>query len=285
LVVKLKILVATDLSESSDIAMHVAAQQYAGAEFALVHVMPTMGEERALFPGETEAPPESDLEDRCYKAVLASAERCGIRTPQVFLAAGVAHEAICEQAANWKADVVVVGCKPASLVTELLLGSVASRVVGSHHGPVLVVRAPIGGGPVLAAVDFSSRSQECLRTAHDEATRRGKKLITSHVIQTGMVSALDQTISSLWSEGHSEVTVAADAERLLTEMLHKLAVTAEVVVREGGVAKELALLIEQAGADLLVLGAHGRSTVRDFTLGTIASRLIRQTSCSILVTR
>jgi nucleotide-binding universal stress UspA family protein len=41
---------------------------------------------------------------------------------------------------------------------------------------------------------------------------------------------------------------------------------------------------EEAGADLIVVGSY-RPAMRDYLLGTNASRVVRHTDCSVLVAR
>jgi nucleotide-binding universal stress UspA family protein len=281
-----KVLVATDRSETSDVALAVAVS-YTDAQVALLHVMPTLGEERALFPGETEANPDESrqLERRVHEAVLEQAARAGLHAPTVFLDAGVAHEVICERAKLWGADLLVVGTKPPTVVNELLLGSVASRVVAEHQGPVLIAKERPHQGPVFVAIDFSKRSLAALRSAEVEARRRGAPLVAAHVIRRGLASAIDNTVSSLWGETKTEVATLADAHRLMTTLLAQAGCNAQVVAREGGVLDTLLALIGDAKPSLVVLGAHGDSTMRDLAVGTLAARLVPQVGCSVLVTR
>jgi len=51
-------------------------------------------------------------------------------------------EIILRQAAEWQADVIVVGTQGRTGLSRLVLGSVAEAVLGRAGGPVLIVRNP-----------------------------------------------------------------------------------------------------------------------------------------------
>ncbi|MBS0002688.1 MAG: universal stress protein [Thioalkalivibrio sp.] len=47
----------------------------------------------------------------------------------------------------------------------------------------------------------------------------------------------------------------------------------------------IAAAVEESGADLLVVGSHGRRGVRRLLLGSVAENLVRKVNVSILVVR
>lgn len=53
----------------------------------------------------------------------------------------------------------------------------------------------------------------------------------------------------------------------------------------GPAAAEIARVTRSVGADLLVLGTHGRTGVQRLLLGSVAERLVREAGCSVLVVR
>jgi nucleotide-binding universal stress UspA family protein len=141
------------------------------------------------------------------------------------------------------------------------------------------------GSVVLVAIDFSSSSPEVLRTAASIAHSGKGELHLVHVVR----------------HPTSETTVAISADRDLdsasnTDSVHtRLQRLGEQV---GGVARrvllhvrvgkpdvEIAQLAHELGADLLVIGTHGRTGMERLILGSVAESLVRHAPCTILTCR
>jgi len=82
----------------------------------------------------------------------------------------------------------------------------------------------------------------------------------------------------------------------LLEAHQKTAGTAERVLRDGGFQAEarvihgdprdaLVELAQNEGADLLVVGSHGRSGVAKLLMGSVASHVVTHAPCSVLVVK
>lgn len=57
---------------------------------------------------------------------------------------GDVRESILDSAADWHADIILVGCHGHKRMVRLLLGSVAESVVRHAHCSVLILRPPTG---------------------------------------------------------------------------------------------------------------------------------------------
>ena len=55
--------------------------------------------------------------------------------------------------------------------------------------------------------------------------------------------------------------------------------------REGHAAREIVAAAEELGADLVVVGSHGRGAVKRFLLGSISDAVVKHAPCSVLVVR
>lgn len=75
--------------------------------------------------------------------------------------------------------------------------------------------------------------------------------------------------------------VIARAERRLEEAGFPV----ETHVREGDAADTLLTVADETGADLIVVGAKGNSSVRRFALGSVASKLTHHAHKSLLIVR
>lgn len=134
------VLVATDFSEASGLALELAASiaRQAGATLTVVHAC-----ELPIYP---EAIPSADLltpitaaaGKRLDAVVTGLRDRCPGALP--LLRVGAAWEEILAAAAEVGADLVVVGTHGRRGLSHAVLGSVAERVVRLSPIPVLTVR-------------------------------------------------------------------------------------------------------------------------------------------------
>jgi nucleotide-binding universal stress UspA family protein len=70
----------------------------------------------------------------------------------------------------------------------------------------------------------------------------------------------------------------------LQEMAKTAGVKAEIVVRLGHAGSTILTLVEEKPVDLIVIASH-RPGLKDYFLGSTASRVVRHAPCSVLVMR
>jgi nucleotide-binding universal stress UspA family protein len=61
--------------------------------------------------------------------------------------------------------------------------------------------------------------------------------------------------------------------------------TAEVVCQLGNPAEEIMKVASKHRADLIVMGAKGLGAIARFLLGSVSTRVVQHSSCSVLVVR
>ncbi len=138
-----RVLVPTDGSEATDAAVDhaVAVAGACGAALRILSVVDT----RALAAQSDLAPSNAvveSLEERSERAVSEAAERCveaGL-SAETATARGPPSQAICADAAEHDADLVVMGTRGRSGLDRVLLGSVTERTVRHAPVPVMAVR-------------------------------------------------------------------------------------------------------------------------------------------------
>jgi nucleotide-binding universal stress UspA family protein len=201
------------------------------------------------------------------------------------------------QTASRHAAVTVVGSHGRHQLTETLLGSVAARVTGHAHSPVVVIRTdpdgrPQGGGegPVVVGLDGSAESDDALAFALQAAASRRTSLIA---VRSWDNTALDGL------QGSYPVTVDRDQldlqeQQLLADQLHnKTGNFPEVPVHQkvlwGRPATTLLSFCEDAGSFgrpcLLVVGSRGRGGFAGMVLGSTSHALIARATCGVAVIR
>ena len=156
-----KILVALDHAEMSQQVWRyaLALAQCQDAQLMLLHVLsmtetgyPTLTAmpDSGLYPGITDVP-IAEYKQQCEAFEQAILQELNIYADQAIVAGlkaectqtpGDPGRTICDVATTWNADMIVLGNRGRSGLSELLLGSVSNYV--THHAPcsVLVVRVP-----------------------------------------------------------------------------------------------------------------------------------------------
>lgn len=199
------------------------------------------------------------------------------------------------QAASRHAALTVVGSHGRHQLTETLLGSVAARVTGHAHSPVVVIRTdpagrPAGGeGPVAVGLDGSAESDDALAFALQAAASRRTALIA---IRTWDDTALD---------GFQGYPVIIDRDQIDVEERRMLAdqlspwtdkfpeVPVHQQVLRGRPAPTLLAFCEDAGSigrpSLLVVGSRGRGGFAGMVMGSTSHALIARATCGVAVVR
>ncbi|WP_242343777.1 universal stress protein [Anaeromyxobacter terrae] len=132
---------------------------------------------------------------------------------------------------------------------------------------------------ICCAIDFSEASLLALVEAAELARWSGAelRLIHVHAVPEGEVRPEAFEMSAV--DLHRDVAVwRAEAERRTGAL-----VNAEVVA--GDPATEILRLARHCDADLLVLGARGRSAPGGRRLGSVAARVAREAPCPVIVVR
>lgn len=120
---------------------------------------------------------------------------------------------------------------------------------------------------IVCATDFSESSEAAVRVAYDYARQFGVPLHLLHVA---------------WPAGdpHAAEALARQATALGGEV--RVVTATEVGMPAAPVIVRYA---QQHGADLLVMGTHGRTGVSRALIGSVAERVVRTAPCPVLTVR
>jgi nucleotide-binding universal stress UspA family protein len=144
---------------------------------------------------------------------------------------------------------------------------------------------------ILVAIDDSQTSKKALEEAIALAKLHGAELEIAHAVDESLL----QTFSN-----HG--VALADAKKMQHALLDSGESTLDEAVRaaeEAGVtpkrrfmasedlhaADQIAKAVTDSGADLLVVGSHGRRGFQRLLLGSVAENLVRKVSVSVLIVR
>jgi nucleotide-binding universal stress UspA family protein len=134
---------------------------------------------------------------------------------------------------------------------------------------------------VLAATDFSEASGRALEMAVTIARDAGAQLTVAHVAEVPTYTEFAAPVDL--------VTPITDlAETRLEELLESLRHVCPGVkgaVRVGAPWEQILAAAAEAGADLVVLGTHGRRGFAHAFMGSVAERVVRLSPIPVLTVR
>ena len=144
---------------------------------------------------------------------------------------------------------------------------------------------------ILVAVDGSTASAKGLREALRLAKAEGARLFILHVVdEYPAFAALDGMMAG--APGADFVPALREGgKRVLARAkttAGKAGVPAKAILREmlsGPAAYPIVREAKKLGADLIVLGTHGRRGVRRLVLGSDAEQVVRTASVPVLLVR
>ncbi|MEE2033962.1 universal stress protein [Rhodococcus chondri] len=274
-----------------------AAARWAGALAArfdaplhLVHSLPSEG----IFYSEAAVLIQSQMVEQLKedgeKLLASVSELVRADNPNLvvksFIGPGPAATSLLEAAEE--ARIVVMGATGAGAIENFLLGSTVTRVSNHAPCPVVVWRGDTTNPlpdtrPIVVGIDGSELSKAAVHYAFDLASTLGAPLKAVHswigdaALGVGATAALVD-----WD------AVATSETAVMSESLagwHDKYPDVEVqrVIDRGPAAKVLLEHIE--GAQLVVVGSHGRGQFRAALLGSTSQNLLHKSPCPVLVAR
>ncbi len=142
---------------------------------------------------------------------------------------------------------------------------------------------------IIVAVDDSSTAAMGLDKAVELARLNGARLEIVHAVDESILSHITgatlgsktAALEALLAEGSDclERAVTSATSQGITPVSHLL--SSETL----HAADQIANHVAHTGADLLVIGSHGRRGFQHLLLGSVAEKLLRKVSVSVLVVR
>jgi nucleotide-binding universal stress UspA family protein len=214
---------------------------------------------------------------------------------------GYPGTSIVDAAAEWNADLILVGSHGHSGFVSFLLGSIAKAVVQNAPCSVGIVRHPrhekrstdqktevaARGFKILLGIDGSAHS---LVAAASIASRKWPQ---DSVVR--IVSVPEQPVPPA-DPSNVDRAVAARAREVIKKNCESAVGEARDIVGAAGIGTETCVLegspkkriLEESkawGADLIVVGSHGRRGVTRYLLGSVAEAVAMHAQCSVEVIR
>lgn len=199
------------------------------------------------------------------------------------------------RAASEHAGLTVVGSHGSHQLTETMLGSVAARVSGHAHSPVVVIRTdpathPGGEGPVVVGLDGSIESDDALAFALQAAASRRTALLAVRTWDDTSLDGFQGNYPVLIDRERVDAEERALLADQLTGWTEKYPeVPVHQMVLRGRPASALLGLCADTGSMgrpcLLVVGSRGRGGFAGMVLGSTSHALVARASCGVAVVR
>lgn len=136
---------------------------------------------------------------------------------------------------------------------------------------------------LLVAVDFTEISEHALERALDLATRLNARLTVLHVYALPVLRVAD---SDFIPSADEAARLTAAAEQKLDDLVAKhrrAAVSMSSLLRTGRPpAEEINACADELGAEIIVVGTHGRGAIGRALLGSVAMDVIRGAKVPVL---
>lgn len=269
-----RFIAATDLSDRGDRAVHraILLARDAGARLTVVTVVDD------ALPLPIARQLVAAAEEELGRIVASFAEAAGSGT-EVKVILGDPAQSVAQHAMAENADLLVLGRHRQRPVADLVRQTTAERIVALVNCPVLIVSEPPARpyGSVIEAIDFSPASAAAAARALNFAPdARHSGLHVYHVPYKGLMP------------GDSVSAFLHEAELAEMSWRKRFGITADALpirLVEGGIRSELTQALASTKPDLIAVGAHSRSGVSTAILGSVASWLMREPPCDLLIVR
>jgi nucleotide-binding universal stress UspA family protein len=282
------ILLGTDFSEPALEARRLACRLAArwGARLTLVHVYDPMPLGAGTsYPAAVWTGADMTAQLAREAERLLAAERSALTEVSDVTTSAVPHgsaaEALCKEAEERKADLVVVGTHGRTGFTHLLLGSVAEKVVRRAPCSVLAVRqAAESLRHVLCATDFTPSSAAAVEQSAFLARSLDARVTLFHAY------VVEPPIAP-WLEGVKPFTaVDAELRSALKQRYERILPESDIhLATSPSAAHAIVAHAADEGCDLVVVGTHGRTGLTRVLIGSVAEKVVRHAPVNVWVAR
>jgi nucleotide-binding universal stress UspA family protein len=142
---------------------------------------------------------------------------------------------------------------------------------------------------ILFAADYPHHAKEVFHLACSLATEGKTRLIVAHVIEPNWVAEepvyFGHASVQFHNAGQKPGRVEAIREGLRALYAPNHPIDVEYRVEEGEAAAEILRLAAEVGADLIVMGTHGRRGLNWLLAGSVATEVLRKAPCPTLAWR
>lgn len=278
------ILFATDFRPASQDAIHVVAPLVTafGSRVSVIHVLESSSQDAAahLF--------HRQLGDQLLQGTLQRFAEHELAVAKSWMKSGPVADTILHAAQDMDADLIVMGAGELSTQGTFGVGPVAQAVMEQAVQPVLSVRpssSSVTWKTILCPLDHSEVSYRGLGNGIRLAKVLGSKLIVLSVIpdvnwltaavEAGGITDVRAAHEQHWRDEFETFLDGVDFE----------GISHAREVRAGIPHVQIVAAAREHQADLLIMGATGRTALARMLLGSTTRRVLRALPCSLLTVK
>lgn len=138
---------------------------------------------------------------------------------------------------------------------------------------------------ILVPTDLSEGAEEALDYALDLAAALGAQV---HLLNVVGIPSLGVPELGLAMASVTIDTVVVENQKAIDELAARKRTTAPIgqaILRTGDAKDTILQVAKELGADLIVMGTHGRRGLKRALLGSIAELVVRTAACPVLTVR
>lgn len=239
----------------------------------------SMSQELELKANEVLTEAQAALKDVC-------------RSVRVQVVHGHPAQMILAVAKEEATDLVAIPARHHSFASSILLGHTAANVLKDFAGTVLILRENPATSQnalrALVAIDGSEQSFAAMKSFVKQFEVKQKNIeltiltvvnivgLWKFVSPVGFVAAIEDNLNM------AAETILAQSDKILSEFEIQ---PAQMIIRTGEAAQEILKAAQDINADIIVVGALGKSTVKEFFLGSVSRKLSVHATCSTVVVK
>ena len=289
----MRVLIALDGSACSNAVVSEAASRPwpTGTEFlVLTAIDPFFFTKAPLLLAEAKKDAEAALEES-----VESLRKNGVSL-QIEIVMENPRHGIPKAAREWKADLILMGSHGRGAFGRLLMGSTAQAVLRRADCAVEIVRAGTqrasresGGMRILAATDGSECAESALHAITGQSWPAGTEIrvvcVPELPLLTGAYPYYPPEVlagAATANENHAKEAVERGVGIVKKTGVQ---VTGEVMESRESPVRAILGMADLWGADLIVVGSHGRHGVDRYLMGSVSEAVALHAHCSVEVVR
>lgn len=134
---------------------------------------------------------------------------------------------------------------------------------------------------ILVAHDGSAQADKALQEAGKMATQMSAEISVISVAPDLCLTEVSGDECKLITE--SLFSEAEGSMKKVTAELAAKGIKADIIIKDGHPAEKIMDTAKEIGADMIVVGSHGKHGVKRLYLGSVSAKIVEHAPCHVLV--